>query len=128
MSEPQPFRIGLLGHGTVGAAFEELLAERADAIAAEVGFRPEISGVLTTSRGDFDDILERSDLIVELMGGTEPALDYALRAMEAGQALRDRQQAAGLAPRRGAVRGGGPRPGCSCASRPRSAAWCPPSA
>ena len=50
-----------------------------------MGFRPELSGVLTTSRGDFDDILERSDLIVELIGGTEPALDYALRAMEAGK-------------------------------------------
>ena len=43
-----PFRVGLLGHGTVGAAFEELLAERADAIEGEVGTRPEISGVLTT--------------------------------------------------------------------------------
>ncbi len=85
MSEPQPFRIGLLGHGTVGAAFEELVAERTEAIAGEVGFRPEISGVLTTSRGDFDEILERSDLIVELIGGTEPALDYALRAMESGK-------------------------------------------
>ena len=85
MSEATPFRIGLLGHGTVGAAFEELVAERSDAIAAEVGFRPEISGVLTTSRGDFGDILERSDLIVELIGGTEPALDYALRAMESGK-------------------------------------------
>ena len=85
MSEAKPFRIGLLGHGTVGAAFEHLVAERSDAIAAEVGFRPEISGVLTTSQGDFADILERSDLIVELMGGTEPALDYALRAMESGK-------------------------------------------
>ncbi len=80
-----PFRVGLLGHGTVGAAFEELLDERADAIEGDVGQRPEISGVLTRSRGDFDDILERSDLIVELMGGTEPALDYALRAMDAGR-------------------------------------------
>ena len=26
------FRVGLLGHGTVGAAFAELLAERADAV------------------------------------------------------------------------------------------------
>ena len=50
-----------------------------------MGLRPEISGVLTTSSGDFDDILERSDLIVELIGGTEPALDYALRAMESGK-------------------------------------------
>ncbi len=87
-ASPRPvstFRIGLLGHGIVGAAFEELLAQRSDAIAEEVGFRPEISGVLTTSQGDFDDILERSDLIVELIGGTEPALDYALAAMESGR-------------------------------------------
>ena len=80
-----PFRVGLLGHGTVGAAFEELLGQRADAIEEEIGRRPEISGVLTRSRGDFDDILERSDLVVELIGGTEPALDYALRAMAAGK-------------------------------------------
>lgn len=79
------FRIGLLGHGTVGSAFDELLAERADAIAAEAGRRPEIADVLTRSRGDFDDILERSDLIVEAMGGIEPALDYALRTLRAGK-------------------------------------------
>jgi homoserine dehydrogenase len=83
----KPFRIGLLGHGTVGAAFEGLLGQRADAIAAEVGLRPEITGVLTRSRGEFDDIVERSDLVVELMGGTDPALDYALRALRAGRHL-----------------------------------------
>jgi homoserine dehydrogenase len=86
MSEaPRPFRVGLLGHGTVGEAFEELLAQRSDAIAEEVGFRPEISGVLTTRDGDFEQILGSSDLIVELIGGTEPALGYAIRAMEAGR-------------------------------------------
>ncbi|MBX5469279.1 MAG: homoserine dehydrogenase [Thermoleophilaceae bacterium] len=79
------FRVGLLGHGTVGAAFHELLDERADAIEAQVGTRPEISGVLTRSRGDFDDILERSDLIVELMGGLEPAREHMLRALRAGR-------------------------------------------
>ena len=81
----RPFRVGLLGHGTVGAAFEELLVGRADAIAGEVGLRPEISGVLTRSRGDFADILERSDLVVELIGGTDPALDYALRSLTGGR-------------------------------------------
>ena len=79
------FRVGLLGHGTVGAAFHQLLDERADAIEAVTGMRPEISGVLTRSRGDFDDILERSDLIVEVMGGLDPARDYVLRAMTAGR-------------------------------------------
>jgi homoserine dehydrogenase len=80
-----PFSVGLLGHGTVGSAFGQLLAERADAIEASVGLRPELSGVLTRSRGDFDDILERSDLIVELIGGVEPARDYILRAIAAGK-------------------------------------------
>jgi homoserine dehydrogenase len=81
----EPFRIGLLGHGTVGSAFDELLAQRADAIEAEVGLRPELSGVLTRSQGDFEDLLERSHLIVELMGGIEPAREYVLRGLEAGR-------------------------------------------
>src|SRR5919108_130860 len=80
-----PFRVGLLGHGTVGAAFKDLLEARAEAIEADVGRRPEIAGVLTTRDGDFAEILERSDLVVELMGGTDPARDYVLRAMEAGR-------------------------------------------
>jgi homoserine dehydrogenase len=79
------FRVGLLGHGTVGAAFHSLLEERADHIEAAVGLRPEISGVLTRSRGDFDDIVDRSDLVVELMGGIEPAREYILRAIAAGR-------------------------------------------
>src|SRR3954463_4423643 len=79
------FRVGLLGHGTVGAAFAELLAARAGHVAAATGMRPELSGVLTRSRGDFEEILESSDLIVELMGGLEPARDYVLRAMRAGR-------------------------------------------
>ncbi len=79
------FRIGLLGHGTVGAAFEALLPEHADRIARITGMRPEISGVLTRERGSFESILERSHLIVELIGGIEPAREYALRAMRAGR-------------------------------------------
>ncbi len=81
----QPFRIGLLGHGTVGGAFETLLGERADHIAAITGLRPELSGVLTRSRGDFDEILAGCDLVVELIGGLEPARDYVLRAMRSGK-------------------------------------------
>ena len=82
---PATFRVGLLGHGTVGSAFAELLAERADAVAAVTGMRPELTGVLTRSRGDFDAILAGSDLIVEVIGGVEPARDYVLRAMRAGK-------------------------------------------
>jgi homoserine dehydrogenase len=82
---PETFRVGLLGHGTVGAAFARLLEERADAIVPVTGLRPELSGVLTRSRGDFEEILEGSDLVVELMGGLDPARDYVLRAMRAGR-------------------------------------------
>jgi homoserine dehydrogenase len=81
----KPVSIGLLGRGTVGAAFAELLAERADAVEAATGRRPEIAGVLRRSEGDFGEILERSDLIVELMGGTDPARDFVLDALRAGK-------------------------------------------
>ena len=79
------FRVGLLGHGTVGAAFRELLEERAPAIEAAVGVRPEITGVLTRSTGDFESVVGGSDLIVELIGGVEPAREYILRAIQAGK-------------------------------------------
>jgi homoserine dehydrogenase len=82
---PATFRVGLLGHGTVGSAFARLLAERAGEIEALTGLRPELSGVLTRSRGDFDDIVERSQLVVELMGGLDPARAYVLAAMAAGR-------------------------------------------
>jgi len=85
MSMPEPVRIGLLGRGTVGGAFAELVAERADAVEAATGRRPEIAGVLTREDGDFAAILERSDVIVELIGGTEPARSYVLEALRGGR-------------------------------------------
>jgi len=78
-----PIRIGLLGRGTVGGAFAELVEARAEAVKAATGRRPEITGVLTREGGDFDEILAGSDLIVELIGGTEPARDYVLAALRA---------------------------------------------
>src|SRR5579871_221136 len=80
-----PFRVGLLGHGTVGAAFAELLDARAAEIERFNGRRPVISGVLTRSRGAFEEILSDSDLIVELIGGVEPAREYLLAAISAGK-------------------------------------------
>ncbi|HUZ27834.1 MAG TPA: homoserine dehydrogenase [Solirubrobacteraceae bacterium] len=86
MTSAEPvFRVGLLGHGTVGSAFARLLSAQADRIAVITGLRPELSGVLTRSRGSFEDILERSDLIVELVGGIDPAREWVLRAIEAGR-------------------------------------------
>jgi len=82
---PAPYRVGLLGSGTVGGAFAELLAERADEIERFNGRRPVISGVLTRTRGDFEEILAEADVIVELMGGIEPARSHLLSAMRAGK-------------------------------------------
>ena len=77
-------RIGLLGRGTVGGAFFDLVRDRAPAVEAAAGRRPEIVGVLRRSDGDFERILEASDIVVELIGGTDPVRDYVLRALRAG--------------------------------------------
>jgi homoserine dehydrogenase len=81
----EPVRIGLLGHGTVGGAFADLLAARAGAVESATGRRPELAGVLTRAEGDFAEILARSDLVVELIGGTDPARAYVLEALRAGK-------------------------------------------
>ncbi len=81
----ETFKIGVLGRGTVGGAFVELVREHSDRVERITGLRPEVSGVLSRSTGSFDEILESSDLIVELIGGIDPARDYVLRAMRAGK-------------------------------------------
>jgi homoserine dehydrogenase len=81
----EPFKVGLLGHGTVGSAFAELLSERAAEIERFNGRRPVISGVLTRTRGSFEEVLADADLLVELIGGIEPAREYLLAAMRAGK-------------------------------------------
>ncbi len=81
----ESLRVGLLGHGTVGAAFAALLEERADRVSALCGRRPQLTGVLTRGRGDFDEILERSEVVVELIGGVEPARGFVLAALRGGR-------------------------------------------
>ena len=79
------FRVGLLGHGTVGRAFAELLADQASRIELVTGLRPELSGILTRTQGSFEDLLARSDLVVEVMGGIDPAREWVLGAIQAGR-------------------------------------------
>ena len=85
MSASEPFKVGLLGHGTVGSAFAALLDERAGEIERFNGRAPVICGVLTRTKGDFAEILDDAELIVEVMGGIEPAREYLLTAMRAGK-------------------------------------------
>src|SRR5579884_3606007 len=85
MGGDREFRVGLLGHGTVGSAFARLLPLHAGRIERLTGMRSERAGVVTSSRGSFEELLADSDLIVELMGGIEPARDYVMRAIESGR-------------------------------------------
>jgi homoserine dehydrogenase len=80
-----PFAVGLLGFGTVGSAFAALLDQRAQEIERFNGRRPEIVGVLTRSRGSFEEVLAGAELLVELIGGIEPARRYVLAALRAGR-------------------------------------------
>jgi len=81
----RPFRVGLLGHGTVGSAFAALLPRHADRIELLTGLRPELAGIVTRGSGSFEELLDRSDLIVELIGGIDPARDWVLRSIQAGR-------------------------------------------
>ena len=77
--------VGILGKGTVGGAFRELLEERAEMVEEVSGRRPKVTGVLSSDQGDFDEILAASDIVVELIGGTDPARDYVPRALREGR-------------------------------------------
>jgi len=78
-------RVGLLGRGNVGGAFVDELEELNDSIAAGIGIKPVISGVLRRSEGDFEEILADANVIVELMGGCDPTREYVERALKAGR-------------------------------------------
>jgi homoserine dehydrogenase len=84
-SDSSVFRIGVLGRGNVGGALAVLVDEHRERIQRITGMRPEVSGVLSRSSGVFEEILQGSDLIVELIGGIEPARRYVLAAMRAGK-------------------------------------------
>ena len=119
------FRVGLLGHGTVGAAFAELLPQRADAVArghraaARDRRRADALAAATSTSCS-----PSSDLIVELIGGIEPARDYVLRAMRAGKHVvtANKQLLSQHGEELWALRARARA--CSCASRRRSPASC----
>jgi homoserine dehydrogenase len=97
----QHVTIGLIGLGTVGTGVARLLTEHPDRIARRAG-RPvrwkwaavrdlrkkrdvSLEGVRVTS--DVAQVIDdpEVDIIIETMGGVEPALDYVLRALAAGK-------------------------------------------
>ncbi|MBN2332947.1 MAG: homoserine dehydrogenase [Deltaproteobacteria bacterium] len=93
--------IGLIGLGTIGTGVARVLKDNADLIAGRLGARLELvkvadldivtdrgitfpDGVLTTNVGE---VLENKDIaiVIELIGGYEPAKTFIRRALAAGK-------------------------------------------
>ena len=100
MSEPS-IGIGLLGGGVVGSGVARVLIDKGETLGELVGRPLSLEGVLvrdaakrrpngppadllTTEAGDILDN-PRVDVVVEVMGGQQPALDYLLRSISAGK-------------------------------------------
>lgn len=91
--------VGLLGHGVVGGGVARTLREKAETIARRVGRPVALRGVLVrdlsrhTGTPELQltvnpaDVLEDPDvhIIVEVMGGEQPAHDYMRRAIANGK-------------------------------------------
>ncbi len=97
-----PLRVALLGCGVVGSSVVRLLQQNADDLAARVGRPLEIVGIavrraardrsqtgISTDRftTDADELVTRADLVIEVIGGIEPARRLILRAMEHGASV-----------------------------------------
>ncbi|GAA1841386.1 homoserine dehydrogenase [Agromyces salentinus] len=98
MIEYRSIRVGLLGAGSVGSQVARLLLEHGDELAQRIGARIELVGIavrdldakrdaelprelLTT---DADALIVASDIVIELMGGLEPARTMVLKAIASG--------------------------------------------
>ncbi len=92
-------KVGIIGFGTVGAGVADTILRNADVIAKRTGVKPVLSGIadldITTDRGvdvpegmlttDGFGLIEKSDVIVELVGGTGIAKKFILTALEKGK-------------------------------------------
>ncbi|MBI2881168.1 MAG: homoserine dehydrogenase [Candidatus Tectomicrobia bacterium] len=95
------FRVGIIGFGTVGTGLVSTLLDNAREIERRVGFPIRILRIadldIARDRGvrvppgvlsrDVDGLLDDPDIdvVVELIGGYEPARTYILRALKAGK-------------------------------------------
>ena len=98
-----PLRVALLGCGTVGSEVVRLLSSNAGDLAARVGAPLELAGIAVRRLGKardlpVDDALfttdaaglvarEDIDLVVEVVGGIEPARSWILAALRAGKGV-----------------------------------------
>jgi homoserine dehydrogenase len=101
---PSPVKIALLGCGTVGSAVVRLLHEQADDLTARIGAPLELVGIAVRRPGrDRSDLpvdpslfttdalalVKRDDVdvVIELVGGIEPARTWLLEALAAGKSV-----------------------------------------
>jgi homoserine dehydrogenase len=92
----------MLGCGVVGSAVARLLTVNADELAARVGARLQLVGIAVRRVGrdrsstgvpaelfttDAEELVTRADLVIEVIGGIEPARSLLLRAMEHGASV-----------------------------------------
>jgi homoserine dehydrogenase len=100
--EQTTMRIAMLGLGTVGAGVARLLRENGDIIRMKTGLNLEVAKVLVRDPAkarpgledlpyttEVRDILEDPSIkiVVELMGGIEPARTYMIEALKAGKTV-----------------------------------------
>ena len=102
-NEPAAIGIGLLGMGVVGSGVARVLFEKGGLLAGIVGRPLSLKGVLLRDPGktrsfdvpadlittDVQAIIDNPDvdIVVEAMGGQDPALDYIVRSIELGKHL-----------------------------------------
>jgi homoserine dehydrogenase len=101
-NQTQPLRVALLGCGVVGSSVARLLTEHAGDLAARVGRPLEIVGVAVrrpdkdrSETGvdaslftvDAEELVTRADVVIEVIGGIEPARSLILRAMKHGASV-----------------------------------------
>jgi hypothetical protein len=98
MSELRTLKVALLGCGNVGAQVARILIEDADALAARTGARLQLSGIAVRNvdskrdvelpqelfTTDAETLVKDADLVIELMGGIEPARSLILSALQNG--------------------------------------------
>jgi len=101
MTDNPPFKVALLGSGTVGSQVLRLLTTQADELATRIGRPLELVGVATLDAGPLkaqypgvnftDDALgllaSGPDIVIELMGGIEPAGSFIRAAIEHGASV-----------------------------------------
>ncbi len=97
----EPLRVGLLGCGVVGSQVVRLLHEQAGELAQRVGAPLELAGVAVRRPGRHTDIdpavlttdaealvaRDDVDIVVEVIGGIEPARGLLLAALEGGKSV-----------------------------------------